>query len=266
MDQEPWYPDRQSPQEPRRHAAVMVVLVAAAAVAAGLLWWRGRQPAPLPATPVAPPAAPALPEIDAGEPPPPAPPANIDAATALRRAAGGLSRRAEWARWLDEAQLISRLAAAARRVAEGENPRPLLLFLAPDGPFTVVSRGDERFAAPRTYARYDLVTGILTAIDPVRAARVYGRLAPYFEAAYREIARPGERFTPVLHQAVRELLATPVPVEAPELNASGSTFFYADPALERLAPPQKQLLRMGPENARALHRWLAAFDRALPAR
>lgn len=244
-------------------ATISLLLVTGAV---GLVYWRSRptqQPPPAPA--VAPPAQPIaqIAAIDAGEPQPSRP--DIDPATALRQAAAGLSRRAEWARWLLEPRLISRLAAAVNRVAEGESPRPLLLFLAPAAPFTTVSREGKLFATPEDSARYDLAVKVVTAVDLLRAARAYDRLQPLFQAALREIARPGARFTAVLHRAIHELLATPVPATEPELVERGAVTRYAEPGLERLAPAQKQLLRLGGANARALQRWLAALDRALPA-
>jgi hypothetical protein len=154
--------------------------------------------------------------------------------------------------------------AATHRVAEGESPSPILPFLAPDHDFTAASRGGELIPAPAAVARYDVVTDVATAIDPARAAAAYVRLEPFFEAAYREISPPGERFAPVLHQAIRELLATPVPPDEPALLKNGETFFYADGRLEKLHPAQKQLLRLGVANARRIQRWLEGLDRALP--
>jgi hypothetical protein len=43
---------------------------------------------------------------------------------------------------------------------------------------------------------------------------------------------------------------------------SGIGYAYADPRLEGLSPPQKQLLRMGPENVKAIQaklREIASF-------
>ncbi len=244
-------------------ALVVAILILVAGGVAGLLYWQNRQTLP-PQIPLVAPPAPAAVDagVDAGEFPPA--PRGLDAETELRRSASGLSSRPEWARWLDEPHLVSRLVAAAHRVADGESPRPVLLFLAPDRGFTAVSPAGRLVAAPEATARYDAVTEVVTGIAPARAAEVYSRLAPFFEAAYREVARPGERFTPVLHQAIRELLATPVPAEEPALVKSGSAFFYADEQLEKLPPARKQLLRLGVTNAREIQRWLAELDRALP--
>ena len=45
------------------------------------------------------------------------------------------------------------------------------------------------------------------------------------------------------------ILATPQPAEPLALKRKEATFIYVDPELEQLSPLQKQILRMGPENA-----------------
>ena len=157
------------------------------------------------------------------------------------------------------------LAAAVHRVADGEIVNSLLLpFLAPDRELTAESRDGKLFIAPEAIARYTTVTDVVTSISPERAAEAYARLAPFFAAAFREIARPGERFTPALHEAIHVLASAPVPPTEPSLVKNGAAYFFEDSALEKLPPAQKQLLRMGNANARKIQQWLAAFDRALP--
>jgi hypothetical protein len=55
------------------------------------------------------------------------------------------------------------------------------------------------------------------------------------------------------------LRAVPVLTEPVELVRPKVFYEYADPKLERLAPLQKQVLRMGPDNVRRLQDWLARF-------
>jgi hypothetical protein len=118
-------------------------------------------------------------------------------------------------------------------------------------------------ASPESYARYELFTHVVTSVDPIRAAKDYRQLAPYFEAAFREIGKPGQKFEAVLHVAIDNLTATPIPDAEPELRAKGLSYVYADPRLEALSAAQKQLLRLGPVHARALVAWLRSFKGAL---
>jgi hypothetical protein len=56
------------------------------------------------------------------------------------------------------------------------------------------------------------------------------------------------------------LLDTPVPSDPiAVVPGKGATYAYKDPALEALAPIQKQLLRMGPDNVRRVQARLRAI-------
>jgi hypothetical protein len=54
-----------------------------------------------------------------------------------------------------------------------------------------------------------------------------------------------------------------VPATAPALEQHLNTYRYADPRLEGLQPVQKQLLRMGPENADRVKDQLRSLAAAL---
>ena len=254
---------RRDAAQRRTNSAVAIAVLAIVAGIAAYAYWQSRPPPPPPSAPTAavpPPAATDAGE-DASELPPP--PGGVTAKTELERAAGGLSNRPEWASWLHEPHLVARLVAATHRVAEGERPRPVLTFLVPNKDFSAVTGDGKLVQAPESTARYDAITELVTAIDPRQAAEAYARLSPYFQAAYREISHPGERFTPMLVQAIHELLTTPVPAGEPALVKSGAQYSYQDFQLEKLPPAQKQLLRMGVANARKVQRWLTDFERAL---
>ncbi len=68
----------------------------------------------------------------------------------------------------------------------------------------------------------------------------------------------------MLRQAIGHLAETPIPDAEPELKEKGAVYAYTDPKLEELSRAKKQLLRMGPQNARALQAWLKKLDEALP--
>ena len=54
-----------------------------------------------------------------------------------------------------------------------------------------------------------------------------------------------------------------MPATAPALEQHLNTYHYADPRLEALQPAQKQLLRMGPENAERVQDQLRRLATAL---
>jgi len=53
-------------------------------------------------------------------------------------------------------------------------------------------------------------------------------------------------------RALDYVLATPELAEPAALKQKEAVYEYADPRLEQLAPLQKQILRMGPENSAVL--------------
>ncbi len=239
---------------------VWVVLGLIVLAVGGVVLWRWKQSTELPSVvPVeesknpAAPAAPAAPNLPATE------------GDALARQLGAeLSRASEWAKWLTEADIVRRLVAAVNLVAEGNSPRPVLGFLIPDGQFEVVRRARSIHASPKSYARYETVTRVLTSIDATATGKAYGRMKPYIDSAFAQIGRPGQSFDTILHQAIGTLTSTPVAEAEPELEEKGALYAYRDPKLEQLSAAQKHLLRMGPDNARAIQAWLKKLDEAIP--
>ncbi len=181
----------------------------------------------------------------------------------VRQALAGLSDRSLWTRWLAHEDLVRRFVASVNLVARGKSPRTQIPFLRPRKPFKVVRKDGELFADPASFRRYDAVVSVLSGIDPAKAAAVYRQMRPLFDAAYREISAPGASFDELLARAIRHLLETPIP-EAPQpLEEKVVTYRYRDPALESLSDAQRQLLRLGPGNARAVQDWLRRFLEAV---
>ena len=247
---------------------------------AGAAWWwatrvePGAAPIASPAAepvaadlPGSPPAAVAPPGA-AADPAPPLPPV-VQADDRVRQALRGLSPLAELAAWLQAEDLARRFVAAVHAVADGESPRTSLAFLAPKTRFAAAERDGRAFAAPASHARYDLAARVVGSLDAQACAVAYRQLSPLFEAAHREIARPGTRFDDTLGRAVARLLATPVPAAEVELVMPEAVYQFADPELEALSAAQKHLLRTGPANARLIQAKLGevagALGLALPA-
>ncbi|MBS2032437.1 MAG: DUF3014 domain-containing protein [Deltaproteobacteria bacterium] len=222
---------------------------------------------PLPATdaqpvPVAAPAPVPVPAAEA-EPPPATPEETLKGMALVRKLASELSSAPELAAWLQTPNLFQRVAAAVNLIANGENPRQPLSFLAPGGAFTAVKNGNILVMSPQSEARFDVFAHVVNGIDPVKAANAYSQVSSLFRSAFRGIAPPHTSFDATLHTALQQLASTPVPAEEPALRDTGTATVFVDPALEGLKPAQKQLLRMGPTNAKALVAWCKSFDHAL---
>lgn len=177
----------------------------------------------------------------------------------LRSLAARGSKSPELSGWLAAPNILQRVAAASRLIADGKSPRPVLTFIEIEDDFAVEERGNRVFISPRAYARYDGLVRAFTSMDPGYAARSYVDLRRHFDAAFAQVARPGERFDDVLAAAIQRLISVKVPEGQVELVPVGAIYTFKDPELEGLTAAEKHVLRMGPENAAALQKWLERF-------
>ncbi len=251
-DLEPTSPKRVVKSGPS--AAPIIVVIAIAAIAAGVWFWRTR------AEPPEQHAVAAAPVKPAAEGPAPLPPlAERDAL--VRRLVGELSRMPELAKWLGAEDLVRRFVTAVYSVSEGRSPSEQLRGVLPSGSVAAKkARGGKLLMQSKGY---DVVVRVLASFDNAASVRVYEQLEPMFDSAYREIAPPKARFRDALGKAIEHLLATPVPEDDVALVKAGPFYAYADAELEHLSRAQKQLLRMGPANARAIQGELSELAQGL---
>ena len=94
-------------------------------------------------------------------------------------------------------------------------------------------------------------------------ARAYRTIKPRLDEAYSAVGKSAS-VDVALASALDRLINTPIPEgTVPVVAGRGDTWAYADPELEALSPAQKQLLRMGPENARRVQDSLREIRQAL---
>jgi len=248
----------------RRRIAWAASVLVLALVGVGSAWlWRRFHPAPSPDT--APTAA-----VDApSATPSSAPEEALDLPTldasdeVVRRVVSGLSARPEWASWLVSDDLVRRFVLAVVAVADGRSPAEHLPFLVPEDPFYVRESGEGMVVDPRSYNRYDLAAATFASLDAQGVARLYRQLHPLMEDAYRELGLPNRSFDDTVRQAFAQLLSTKVPAPPVAVEPDGGLWAFSDPAVERLSPAQKQLVRMGPDNAAVVQAKLRELADAL---
>ena len=138
-------------------------------------------------------------------------------------------------------------------------------FLAPEGPFTVRegARGTE--IDPASYRRYDALTEAFVSFETGAAVRLYQQLTPLFEEAHRQLGFPPDSFGVTMATALDNLLAVQLPETTPGVELDVQTYLLTDPTLEAWAPIEKQLLRLGPQNAARVQDKLRALRDALVA-
>lgn len=201
---------------------------------------------PTPANAASTPAAPTRPLGAAAEPRELPPLALTD--PVVREMLRGLSSRPELATWLATDGLIRNLVTSVDTVANGATPSSNLRRLAPSRPFAATPRGAGFVIDPQSYHRYDGIADTVASLDASSLARAYTTLRPRLDEAYRELGYPDGSFDAAVERAVGRLLSTPMPRDEMPVHPSPVLYKFDDERFERLAPAQKQLVRMGPRN------------------
>jgi len=241
-------------------AAVVVVLVAAAAAWFSVAWRRNAEPVSSPAASA--PAAASTPRpLGAAAEPLELPPL-ADTDPLVRRLVGALSAHPTVTRWLATGRLIRTFVVVVENIAHGASPARHVPALRPGGSFRTIAGENNVRIDPRNDDRYTPIAAAVDSIDADGAARLYTMLKPRLEEAYAELGR-SESFDVALEQAIVVLLRTPALDGPVSLVPKGIGFAFEDPRLERLAPAQKQLARMGPQHVRTIQAKLRQIAGAL---
>jgi hypothetical protein len=242
-------------------AVVLVIAVGAT----GYLVFRNRQTA----APAATPAAAAQPATDVAKAlgadiaPIDLPPLN-DSDDVVRGLVKELSSNPSVLAWLMTDNLIRNFTVVVSNIAAGEPAARQVTVLRPKGSFQVEERGEDLFINSRSYDRYLPLTTAATSIDPEGAAKLYTTLKPRINEAYAELGQGSTTFDQTLERAIVLLLRTPVHEGRLAVEPNGAVGYrFDDPALEKLTPTQKLLIRFGPENQRAVQTSLRNIALAL---
>jgi hypothetical protein len=182
--------------------------------------------------------------------------------TVVRELVRRLSTHPTVLAWLAGDNLARGFVAATQNIAGGVNPTAHVRRLAPTGEFAVIERGGATHIDPRSYARYDRIADAVASVDPRGAADLYATLKPRLTEAHDELGT-GRSLDQALEEALVRLLQTPVLNDPVRVVPKGAGYAYADPALENLTPPQKQLMRMGPRNTQIIQNKLREIATAL---
>jgi hypothetical protein len=237
-------------------AALIFVLAAA-----GVFYLRSRnQPLPAaPSSPTAPAPGPEEPGIahplpqgagNAGSAGPV--PELADSDEPLRAALGQISSADAVKDFLVPQELIRKMVVTIdnlprQKVAVEKRP------VNPAGGSFVV-KGDELHATldPRNFDRYKPMVAAIDQVDAKQLGALYIHYYPLFQQSYQNLGYPNGYFNDRLVEVIDNLLATPEPKGPVELVRPNVMYVYADPALEARPAGQKLLIRMGPENAKAI--------------
>jgi len=130
-----------------------------------------------------------------------------------------------------------------------ERLRPLI---PTPGRFAVAGPEEAPMLDPSNYGRYKPLVQLIRSTDTKSLIAIYSRYYPLFQEAYESLGHPPEYFNDRLIEVIDHLLAAPE-LEGPIALAQPNVLYeFADPKLESSSAGQKVLIRMGPENARAV--------------
>jgi hypothetical protein len=164
--------------------------------------------------------------------------------------------------WLATKGLVRNFVVVVANIAEGAAPAKLLRPLRPDSGFRVVDRNGFTYIDSRSYDRYTPLADAVASVDPKDAANLYATLKPRLEEAHRELGE-GHSFDRTLERAITLLLKTPIPTGPVAVVPRGIGYAFADDNAQSLTAAQRQLLRLGPENARRVQAKLREIALAL---
>jgi hypothetical protein len=251
---------------PKIAAAALIVMVVAAS---GYFLFRNRAATVVPATAAATPPAPAAPAAAAAPLGAEAPAIDLppldESDDVVRGLVKELSKNPSVVAWLASDNLIRNFVVAVSNIAAGEPAAPQVVrTLRPRGTFQTEDRGEDVFVNPRSYARYLSLATAAGSAPPDQLAKLYTMLKPRIDDAYGELGQPNTTFDQTFERAIVVLLKTPIPQGRVALAPHGPVLYgFADPALEKLSPVQKALIRFGPENQRSVQTSLRNIALAL---
>lgn len=114
-----------------------------------------------------------------------------------------------------------------------------------------------------SYQRYTALIDGLTAVNPEQALAIYRVMKPLFQEAYAEIGYPNRNFDDTLARAIDNVVNARSAEGPFQLIKPKVMYIYADSEIERMSPVEKQLLRMGPQNAEKLKLALQQYRQRL---
>ncbi len=148
--------------------------------------------------------------------------------------------------------LIQKFVINVSNLANAEASPKDALVVPPQQSFRVYTQADRQWIDPASFQRYTPYVDVLESLDTDELIKLFEQYKPVIEERYAEISRPGASFDDALIDALDTLLNTPqVPVPI-EVYTDSVMYKFKDERIEALSAPQKQMLRMGPDNIRRL--------------
>jgi hypothetical protein len=168
----------------------------------------------------------------------------------VRDALGAIPMGTIGQQYLIPSNIIERSSSLIYLTSKGDVPYKLLPVARPAKPFSISDDGTQVVADASGFARYDLLAQWLESLDLSAILLSVQPFLPLFREAWSYYGEPPEDFDFAVVIALNLIASTPsVDTTEARLIKKEAVWIYEDPSIEGLAPIQKQVLRMGPENA-----------------
>ncbi|MGP9801684.1 DUF3014 domain-containing protein [Rheinheimera sp. NSM] len=122
-----------------------------------------------------------------------------------------------------------------------------------------LDEGEPLLLEQQSFGRYEPYIQLLESVPPQQLMPLFERYEPLLQQAYAELGYPDELFKNKLIAAIDLLLATPQVQYPLELERPSVVYIFADPAIEQLPAPQKQMIRLGPDNQKKVRALLQRY-------
>lgn len=145
--------------------------------------------------------------------------------------------------------VVERTVAILDTLRRGEVPYKLLPVGKPASAFPITDDGLRVTMDPAGFARYDTFANWVNSLDTDAIITGFNDFESLATTALSNMGVNDFDIRGVALAATTQILATPALPAGAELMRREANWVYMDPELESLTALQKQVLRMGPENA-----------------
>ncbi len=168
-----------------------------------------------------------------------------------------------FARLLIDEALLQRFVIMTNSLADETLAANNRVLTAPDKPFRTFRQAEKEWIDPASYKRYAPYVEVFESLETESLMQLYQEYKPAIDEIFAEIGSPRDSFDEKLKTAIDVLLDTPEVPMPVEVYTDSVMYKFADSNLEKLAAPQKQLLRTGPENMRRIKAKLREIKESL---
>jgi len=243
--------------------ALLAVLAAGGVVLSGV-WPPADEPAPaVRPAPISEPAPePVEPELEPTSTvtPPPMPepeaeplPTLAESDEPVRDALADIPLGVPGQQFLTPSNVIERSTSLIYLMAQGDVPYKLLPIARPKAAFAIYDDGTQVVADAAGFSRYDALAQWLNSLDLELLSDALAWFTPLFREAWSYYGGEASGFDMAVLTTLDLMIATPdIELSEARLIRKEAVWVYEEPAIEALPPLQKQILRMGPDNAATL--------------